>query len=150
MYSRQETSKIKKEFWTRFGQYMRPLPGASGEPINWLNYKTGRKHIYFRMDADRTKASIAIELRHPDAGTQQQVFEQMLALKEVLRQFTNEDWQQESLVAGEDGSLVSRIYTELSPVNTLNESDWPAIISFLKPRIMALDEFWDMAKERFS
>jgi hypothetical protein len=31
-------------------------------------------------------------------------------------------------------------------VNIFHEADWPAIISFLKPRIMALDEFWEIAK----
>jgi hypothetical protein len=29
----------------------------------------------------------------------------------------------------------------------MNEADWPVIISFLKPRIIGLDEFWGIAKE---
>ena len=39
MYSRQEASQLRKNFWTSFGQYMRPLPNADGERVNWLNYK---------------------------------------------------------------------------------------------------------------
>ncbi|MGZ8552516.1 MAG: DUF4268 domain-containing protein, partial [Chitinophagaceae bacterium] len=64
MYSKQEASLLRKRFWTQFGQYMRPLPGADGETVNWLNYKTGIKDLYFRMDADSKQATIAIELRH--------------------------------------------------------------------------------------
>ena len=56
---------------------MRPLPGANGDTINWLNYKTGIKHLYFRMDADNDQATIAIDLSHPDRLVQQQYFEQL-------------------------------------------------------------------------
>jgi len=66
MYSREEAAQIKRDFWTRFGQYMRPVPGASGDTINWLNYKTGIRHLFFRLDAGRQQASIGIEIRHPD------------------------------------------------------------------------------------
>jgi len=27
--------------------------------------------------------------------------------------------------------------------------DWPAMISFLKPRVIALDQFWNLVKEEF-
>ncbi|MCW3116154.1 MAG: hypothetical protein JWM28_236, partial [Chitinophagaceae bacterium] len=68
MYSKQDASAVRKNFWTRFGQYMNPLPGADGQPVNWLNYKTGIKYLYFRMDAGHKQAAIAIEIRHPDAA----------------------------------------------------------------------------------
>jgi hypothetical protein len=31
----------------------------------------------------------------------------------------------------------------------MKRDDWPAIISFLKPRIIALDAFWSQAKYGF-
>jgi hypothetical protein len=37
---------------------------------------------------------------------------------------------------------LSRIYCTLQPANIFKETDWPAIISFLKPRMIALDAFW--------
>jgi len=42
---------MRKNFWTMFGQYMRPVLNANDEELNWLNYKTGARHIYFRLDA---------------------------------------------------------------------------------------------------
>jgi hypothetical protein len=65
MFSKQQTSKLKTQFWTNFGQYMKPVPAASGLLVNWINYKTGIRNIHFKMDADNTKASIAIEISHP-------------------------------------------------------------------------------------
>jgi Domain of unknown function (DUF4268) len=149
MYTRQEASLIRKQFWTSFGQYMRPLPGANGDTINWLNYKTGIRYLYFRMYADSGKASIAIELRHTDLLLQQQYFEQLQQLKNLLEQGTGEEWQWELHQLDEDGNTVSKISTTLAKVNIFNNSDWPAIISFLKPRLLVLDRFWDAVKDGF-
>ena len=93
MYTRQEASRTRKKFWTSFGQYMRPLPGDNGDTINWLNYKTGIRHLYFRMDADTTQASITIELRHTDLLLQQQYFEQLQQVKILLEVQTAEEWK---------------------------------------------------------
>lgn len=149
MYSRQEASVLRKNFWTSFGQYMRPVQGAGGEQVNWLNYKTGIRNMYFRMDADQHSASIAIELRHPDTSQQQEYFKQLEQVKNVLEEETGEKWQWQLHGKDEDGNLVSRIGTSISSVNIFNTSDWPAIISFLKPRMIALDRFWNIARDGF-
>ena len=149
MYSKQEASLVRKKFWTQFGQYMRPLTGAGGEPVSWLNYKTGIKHLYFRMDADNKRATIAIELRHSDPLLQQYYFEKFGELKKLLQQTIGESWQWELHTIDEDAKLISRIGTTLKGVNIFDTADWPAIISFLKPRMQALDNFWSLVKETF-
>ena len=128
---------------------MRPLRGADDKQVNWLNYKTGIKNLYFRMDADNDNATIAIELRHTDRETQQHYFEKFGQVKELFRQTMGENWRWQLHDTDEDGKLVSRIMIQLKNVNILNVNDWPAIISFLKPRIVALDTFWSMIKESF-
>jgi Domain of unknown function (DUF4268) len=149
MYSRHEASKLRKKFWTNFGQYMRPLHNADGEPVNWLNYKTGIKHLYFRMDADNDKATISIELNHTDPLVQQHYFEKFRSLEKLFHLAIGEHWQWQLHDNDEDGKLVSRISTQLKNVNIFDENDWPAIISFLKPRMLALDNFWSMTKDGF-
>ena len=69
MYSKEEASKIRQQFWITFGKYMKPIPSAEGLPINWINYKTGVKHLFFKMDADQKLASIAIEMTHAEDST---------------------------------------------------------------------------------
>jgi hypothetical protein len=149
MYSKQEASQLRKKFWTQFGLYMRPLPGADGEPVNWLNYKTGIKNIYFRMDADNKQATIAIELRHTDLLQQQYYFEKFRELEKLFQQTIGENWQWELHTIDEDGKQVSRIGKILKNVNVFDKADWPAIISFLKPRMLAMDSFWNLVKETF-
>jgi hypothetical protein len=50
----------------------------------------------------------------------------------------------------EYGIVTSRAGTSIQQVNIFNRADWPAIISFLKPRMIALDAFWIMAKDSFT
>ena len=69
---------------------MAPVLSAEGEKVNWVNYKTGEKDIYFRMQADNKTASIAIELTHKDAGIQQLYFEQFAELKKLLEESLGE------------------------------------------------------------
>lgn len=149
MYSKRETSQLRQNFWTVFGQYMRPVLSADGQPVNWVNYKTGAKHIYFRMDATNKCATIAIELRHPDVSRQKLYFEKFQEFESLFHQMTGEKWQWQMVATDEDGKTVSRIRTQLDGVNVLNNNDWAAIISFLKPRIIALDRFWNLVKDEF-
>ncbi|MGC4099968.1 DUF4268 domain-containing protein [Ferruginibacter sp.] len=148
MYSKEQASKLKTQFWTSFGQYMKPVPGTSGLPVNWINYKTGIKNIRFRMDADNTKAIVAIEITHANPEERAHYYTQFLSLKTLLENTTGFSWQwDEAAVTGHQ--TISSISQQLQQVNIFNQSDWPGIISFLKPRIMALDEFWELVKDGF-
>jgi len=74
MYSKDEASQIKQAFWTTFGQYIAPQLSADGMKVNWVNYKTGIKYLYFKMDADKSLATIGISITHPDPGIQEIFF----------------------------------------------------------------------------
>jgi len=150
MYSKQEVSKLKQAFWTAFGKYMQPVLSADGESVSWINYKTGISGISFKMDADSKEVMISILLSHNDLSLQRSAYEKFLQLKAMLNENLGEsDWRWEQEVQDDYGKTISRISKRLSGVNVLRNEDWPAIISFLKPRIVALDEFWSMAKYGF-
>jgi hypothetical protein len=149
MYSRQEASRLRQEFWTAFGLYMNPVLSADGERVNWVNYKTGEKNLQFRMDAGSDAATIAIEFRHADAGIRQLYFEQMHQLKHLLHEELGETWEWQVETTDEHGKEFSRIYKELPEVSVFRKTDWPALVSFFKPRIVALDAFWSAARYSF-
>lgn len=149
MYSRQEASQLRQEFWTTFGQYMNPILSTEGEKINWLNYKTGEKNISFRMHADNKKAIIAIELNHKDKDIQQIYFEQFHQFKNLFEDAVNEEWNWQLHWFDEHGKLISRIYKETTGLSIFQKQDWPDLISFFKLRIIALDEFWSQVKYAF-
>ena len=149
MYSKAEATQLRQAFWTALGQYMAPVPSAEGEPTNWINYKTGLKHVYFRMQADNRHATIGIELTQPDAGIRELYWEQFLELKSLLHETLGEPWTWQADAADAHGLPLARIYAELRPANLFSRDDWPALISFFKPRLIALDAFWADAQWSF-
>ncbi len=149
MYTRQEASRIKQAFWTTYGQYMRPVPSTGGEKVNWVNYKTGIKHLFFRMHANKQKAFIAIELNNQNLTLQQSHWDQLIELKPLLETELQEEWEWLSMMNDEYGKIVSMVKKEIDEVNIFNQDDWPQIISFFKPRIIALDSFWSFARYTF-
>ena len=149
MYSREEASRLRQEFWTAFGLYMQPILSADGEKVNWINYKTGEKGLSFRMQADKEGASIAIECTQRDPGIRQLYFEQLLELKKLLHAELHEEWIWQPDARDESGRDLGRVYTELKGVNIFRKEDWPELISFFKPRIIALDAFWSGARYTF-
>lgn len=151
MFSREEKVKIKQAFWTAFGQYMKGVPvvDEEGKKKNWLNYKTGVRGIRFKTDATDKKGYIGIELIHKDEDERLLVWEQFLSVGKLLTEQLQEDWIWEKDHCDEFGKRFSRIYLELPNVNVFREQDWPTLISFFKPRVLALDAFWDNAKPMF-
>jgi hypothetical protein len=149
MYNKQEASAVRQKFWTRFGQYMLPVPSADGGKINWINYKTGIKGISFKMNADNNRAYVAIEISHADNEMQQKYFEIFRNFKKPFIAIAGKDWDTREHYTKEDGKDIARIWVELNNINIFRETDWPAIISFLKQHIMALDVFWSEYKPAF-
>jgi hypothetical protein len=149
MYSKAEASQLRQAFWTAFGQYMAPVLSSEGVPTNWVNYKTGLKGVRFAMQADNRRASIGIELTQADAGTRELFFEQFEQLRSMLHEELGEEWRWELHAQNEHGQPIARIYQELAPANVFNRDDWPALISFFKPRLVALDAFWSGAQYAF-
>lgn len=139
---------MKQSFWTAFGQYMKPVPASGGQKVNWINYRTGVADIYFRMDAGKDEASIWIELAHTESADRYAVFTKFLQLRTMLHGSLGEEWiwEMDAIV---EHRMVSRIGTSQKLYSLFRQEDWPEIISFLKPRIVALDSFWDQTKELF-
>lgn len=149
MYSRDEVKKLRETFWTKFGQFMSLHPSNDGTRINWVNYKTGIKHLTFKMDADRSEVRIAIQWSQPDRGIQKLMEEQFIQYRQIMHDLLGDAWIWDMDAIDEYGKPVSRIYQRLSGKDILDQEDWPDIVDFLKPRLLAMDEFWSYAKYGF-
>ncbi|HSB92032.1 MAG TPA: DUF4268 domain-containing protein [Flavitalea sp.] len=149
MYSRQEASHVRKEFWTALGQYLKPVLSAEGTRINWINYRTGVRHFHFRLDAIDARAFISLELDHPDTELQGLYFEQLKSMEGIFQVIMDEKWDWQQLQTSVHGKLVSRVVREIDGAKVLNRNHWPVLISFFKERIIKLDRFWTEVKDQF-
>ncbi len=149
MYKREESARLREEFWTAFGRYMTPVPSSEGMKINWINYRTTIKDVYFRMQVDKLSAVISISLEHPDENLRALYFQQFEELKTLLQSAVEEEWEWQPTAHVNSGKQISRIYKELPGCSVFNKDHWPELISFFKPRIIALDRFWEDARYSF-
>lgn len=141
MYTRHETAQLRHQFWTAFGQYMSPVPSFEGIKTNWINYKTNVRYISFKMNVDNNTAIVSIEFSHPDTETRLKSFDLFHSLKQEFISNSGSSWEWIR-----NDNVQSSVYTTLNNVSVYNKEDWPAIISFLKSRIMELDQFWTAHK----
>lgn len=149
MYSKEEVYQIRKKFWISFGQYMKLQSAASGLPVNWINYKTGIKEVFFKTDVDNKKARIAIEIHSKDRSLQDLIYEQFVEFQPLFDSQMGEEWIWWDEFYDENGKRISKIELILEKVSVFRKEDWPKIIPFFKENLMKLDEFWEDAKETF-
>ncbi len=142
MYTARDASEWREQFWKTLGLYMMPVLNAEGTRINWINYKTGDKHIHFRMEADRMESFISIEITHPQPDIRKQYFEQFIQLKHLLHAELGEEWDWDFSFVNSHGELVSSISRKQVGCSVFKKEDWPCLISFFKTRMIALDAFW--------
>lgn len=132
MYSKQEVAAINQAFWLTFGRYMAPVPSASGDRVNWINYKTGVKGIRFTMSVNNKEALAQIFISG-DEENRLKIRKIFDLLKEELNGFE---------IPEAVDSMGSYLESRLVKVSIFNKEDWPEIISFLKSRIIKFDQFW--------
>lgn len=149
MYSKSEAAALKREFWIAFGSYMKPIVNADGQTVNWVNYKTGVKNLFFRSDVTNKKARLAIEISSANFESRELLFNKFISLKNIFDEYVFGEWIWVKEAYDEHGKGISTIYIEKEGVNIFNKNDWAVIISFLKQHLISLDLFWCMVKADF-
>lgn len=142
MFSKEEMKELRIDFWDRLERQMEKMRNPHGSKVNWMNYNTGIRHLYFRMEADEKGARLCIDLQFPDASIRSLYYEQFLEFQQVLNtKFKELQWHLEW--KHWNGKQISRITTELGACDLRNESDWDKMHLFLKLNFAKLDQFWD-------
>ena len=75
MFSKEESAKLRKEFWVSFGKSF---------PRKWLLYNTQIKGVAFKFQADRKRASVCLDFENPDDDANELLFDQLISLKKIL------------------------------------------------------------------
>lgn len=148
MYTNQEASAVRQQFWTSLGRYLSPIPSAAGHKVNWINYKTGVRNILVKMDADQSGAMVTIEI-NGDAEKRDKIFSLFLSLKSTAKEYFKKEWSWQPGVTDIHGKIIACIYCSKKNVNIFKKEDWPALISFFKTAILGFDIFWAERKDIF-
>jgi len=133
MYSREESQKLKREFWVAF---------AEKHPRKWVLYDTKIKDFSFKFYVDNKKAQVLIDIEHRNDEKRTAYFEKIEALKNILEEEFIKDLVFEKNYTLESGKTISRIWIEKSGVGFSNRNNWDAIFDFFFEKMNALEMFY--------
>jgi len=148
MFSKEEAKRLKTEFWTSFGLYMKKHKNSNNEKINWVNYKTKVKDVYFRLSVDNKKVNFSIDIQHNDEGMRQLFYEQFTELKAVITSTFQYELEWDEQFYTEFG-LISKIGCELKGISVNNKNTWKEIFLFMEQNMLDAHEFWENFGEIF-
>ncbi len=133
MYSKEESQKIKREFWVAF---------AEKYPRKWVLYDTKIKDFSFKFFVDNKKAQVLIDIEHRSDEKRTAYFEKIEALKNILEEEFVSDLVYEKNYTLESGKTISRIWVEKQGVGFSNRNNWDAIFDFFFEKMNALEMFY--------
>ena len=133
MYSREESKKVRQEFWTSFGK---------NHPRKWTLYNTRIKDFSLKFSFTRKTAEVSIDLESLDEVMRQYYFEKLQSLQTILK----EDYLPEVVFAEdfvlENGKVISRVYVQKEGVNIHDKKDWPEVQEWLWEKMDKLEMFF--------
>lgn len=133
MFSREESKKIRQEFWTSFGKEF---------PHKWLLYNTKMKEIQLKFTFDRKVAQVSLDIADEDEMIRAYYFEKIQSLQKVLKT----DYLPEAVLEENyelpEGKMISRVYVQIENVSIHNKKDWPEVKKFLSTKMLLLEEFF--------
>ncbi len=133
MFSREESKKIRQEFWTSFGKEY---------PRKWLLYNTKMKEIQLKFSFNRKSAQVSLDIYDEDELIRAYYFEKLQSLEKILKA----EYLSEAILDSDyelpEGKVISRIYTKMENVSIHNKKDWPDVKKFLAEKMDKLEEFF--------
>ena len=133
MYSKEESLKIKKEFWVQF---------AATYPKKWLLYDTKIKDVTFKFYVDNKKAQVILDIEPKEEEKRKIYFEKIQSLQSILL----EDYLPEAILDRnyylENGKVISRIWVEKLNVSLNKKSDWNEIFDFFNETMSQFEVFF--------
>jgi hypothetical protein len=133
MYSREETQRLKREFWIAFAEkYSR----------KWVLYDTKIKDFSFKFYVDNKKAQVLIDIESRNEDSRIAYFEKLEALKNILEEEFIKDLVFEKNFVLENGKTISRIWVEKLGISVSNKKYWDEIFDFLNEKMHTLEMFF--------
>ena len=139
MFSREESAKMRQEFWTSFGKSF---------PRKWILYQTKIKGLSFKFNFDTKKAMVLMEI---EGSLEHRIkyFEKMQSLQDILeRDFLSNVVYAESYEL-DNGKEVSCIFVEKKGVCIHNRETWQKAMLFLNENMIKMEDFWGEYEDFF-
>ncbi|MEH6537511.1 MAG: DUF4268 domain-containing protein [Psychroserpens sp.] len=134
MYSKEESRKLRQEFWTSFGKSF---------PRKWILYDTKIKGFSFKFHFDIKSASVVLDLED-HLENRITYWEKIQSLKTILKDdyLPTVIFEEEFFL--DNGKEISRIYVPLEQkVSIHNKNTWQEVMVFLNETMNQFELFFE-------
>ncbi|WP_116771984.1 DUF4268 domain-containing protein [Maribacter litoralis] len=132
MFSKEESRKLREEFWIAFGKSF---------PYKWTLYKTEVKGLSFKFHFDVKMAMVSIDV-DSDFEQRIKVWDKLIALKSILIDDFLPEANFEDFYILKNQKEISRIYVELNNVSIHNKNTWRQTMEFLNNNMLQIEKFY--------
>ena len=134
MFSKEESARLRQEFWTSFGKSF---------PRKWLLYNTKIKGLSFKFVGDRKKAMACLDIEHPDEIANELLYEQLLSLKTILTEEYLPEIIFDSTYELGYGKIIHRIYVNHEKKFSIhNKNTWRDCYEFFMETMPKFELFF--------
>jgi len=133
MYSKEESQRIKREFWVEFSEKY---------PRKWVLYDTKIKDFSFKFYVDNKKAQVIIDIEQRNDEKRTIYFGKIESLKNILEEDFVKDLVFEKDFTLENGKTISRVWVEKNGVSVSNRKYWDEIFDFYNEKMHSLEMFY--------
>lgn len=134
MFSKEESARLRQEFWTSFGKSF---------PRKWLLYNTKIKGLSFKFVGDRKKAMVCLDIEHPDEIANELLYEQLLSLKTILTEEYLPEIIFDSTYELDNGKIIPRIYVNHEKKFSIhNKNTWRDCYEFFMETMPQFELFF--------
>lgn len=133
MFSKEDSKKLREEFWTGFGKKY---------PHKWVLYDTEIKEVQLKFTFNTDFAQVSLDISSRDEVIQEYYFEKIYALKSILKEDYLPSFEISKHYLLPEEKEVSRFYVQLDSVNIHNKNHWPQVSEFLNSNMLKLEAFF--------
>ncbi len=133
MFSKEESARIRREFWTSFGKSF---------PRKWLLYNTKIKDLSLKFYADRKTAAVMIDIEMKDEFLRKAYYKKFLSLKNIfLQEIPGLIFEKNFIL--DNAKVISRIYLSIDKkVSIHNKDSWGDIYNFFYTNMDKLEQLF--------
>ena len=138
MFSREESKKLRQDFWIAFGK---------SYPQKWILYDTKIKGLALKFHFDLKSAIVSMDIETSNLEKRIELWEKLVSLKSILiNDYIPEIEFEDSLIL-KNNKEISRLYIQKQKVSIHNKNTWQETMLFFQENMLKLEAFFEDYKD---
>lgn len=140
MFSKEDSKRIKQEFWISYGKSF---------PRKWLLYNTKIKELSFKFHFDTKQAMVVLDVEG-DLEQRIDYWEKLLSLKAIIFESYLPEASFDECYILNSGKEISRMYVKLNQkVSIHNKNTWQEVMLFFNDTMPKFEMFFEDFRDIF-